>query len=185
MSQLHLIAGHTAEGPDKGAVRTIAGRQETEGVIAERLKLKIAAHIHNLTGKLPDMDSPRETTARTIARLREQVKPTDIVLDIHLNATAEGIGGTECFIRDRHQTEAQRLGTALCSTTAAVLDIRNRGIKHPAQSARGTLGIFSLGCVVVLWEVCFLSNPADYNALIANENELCKKVAELMVSYNS
>jgi N-acetylmuramoyl-L-alanine amidase len=178
---LFLRAGHHDRDP--GAVAN--GVQEAALTIA--LRDRIARHLR-ANGVLVELDNDTHNLAQDIARLHTQVRPQDLVLDIHFNAATPAASGTECFVSATPSQRAINIGEQLAIITAAELAIPNRHrfnagrVKRESQTQHGRLGIMRLPCDVVLWEVCFITNPNDLASYNRNQGSLVCAVGDYLVS---
>lgn len=131
------------------------------------------------------MDKDHETNAQ----YQNRIKPGtgSVILDIHFNASAnQEANGTEMIVANNASKESISLAEELAEGTAAILGVRNRGVKTEAQTARGRIGILNLKAgIAVLAEICFISNADDMAKYEICKNHLARFYAYTLIKYDN
>lgn len=177
---IFIAAGHSNSDP--GAVAN--GKREAD-LAKEYRDLLVSELISQSKGVVISQDNDNETLSQTIQRfnkLARESKQIDIYMSIHFNSASSSVRGTEIFIPERHTVDERLIGKMLVMTASDIMDIRNRGVKVPSQSARGKLYIEQLLDVNLLFEVCFITNKWDIQAYDENKHELAKAQAKILIS---
>lgn len=173
-------AGHHQKDP--GAIYN--GRQENLETIKFRdllVKELKTLNIKTITDK--DHETNRE--------YQNRIKPGDgsVILDIHFNAGGSTATGTECLVNAKDFADknslSYKMADDICSATATILGIKNRGVKSETTTRHGKLGILHQGAgVAVLWEICFISNKEDMAKYDANISGLVRAIAKICKKYD-
>ena len=132
-------------------------------------------------GLLAVNDSDHERTGNVIKWVN-QGEETDLLIEFHFNAVDNiTVSGTECFVQ-RGATDFEKdVAAQLCEATAKVLGIPNRGVKTPQLSHHQIIGVLdSTKCQSVLFEICFMSNPADVKKYLEHRATLVKVVSNII-----
>jgi len=176
---IYLIAGHSKL--KKGAFGN--GIDEAEWAINARdtitkyLRTDYELSIWN--------DSDVDDLSTVISKLTKIVKPTDLVIDLHLNAGQSSATGVECYVKNNESDiVVLNLAKELCSNVSAIMSIRNRSIKSETVSQHKRLGILHTGARSLLLEVFFLSNTDDVKKAKVNEYVLFRRLAEIIAIYS-
>lgn len=92
--------------------------------------------------------------------LRQILKehPHALAVEFHFNAFNGRAKGAEAFVGVGNKLVFDAIGPWLHLSSEELM-LANRGLKVPAQSARGSLGWCSAGGCI--WEICFMDNPHD------------------------
>lgn len=126
-------------------------------------------------------DRNQDALAATLAFFKNIWKPTTIAVDIHFNAVGNSeVNGTEVFIPNNATKFERDLAGAVLKDLVQKGNFRNRGIKTPSQSGRGTLGLFRPNAEQILIEVCFLSNKIDVALWKVNKYSIAKAIAKTL-----
>ena len=174
------IAGHS--NADPGAMYN--GRKEAD----ETKKARELFIKYFPKGKGEIITDRDEETNR---QLQNRIKPStgSVVFDIHFNAGSPTAGGTECLVNKKDFADknsmSYRLAEEVCSATAEILGIRNRGVKPETETRHGRLGILNLGAgASVLWEICFISSVLDMQKWDLLKDKLMQRIAEIVQKYD-
>lgn len=178
MKKVYLIAGHSLSDP--GA---IAGKTK-EATLTRDLRNKISGRLTQL-GVDHQVDDDHHKLSQVIRVIKSDMD--DLILDIHFNAAANVVGkpvptGVEVFIPDRPSAKEVQMANQLASLVSNTLGIRSRGVKTPAQSARGTLAILQPAGTNLLLEVAFITNSEDMGRYFAHVDDLATGIAELIAT---
>lgn len=190
MQKLFIDAGHSHSDPGAIATHNPLLREaeltvELRNAIQSRLK-EVLPQISIYT------DNDIHTLREVINGASQLLSPSDLLISLHFNAFSNSrASGVECFIRSKPSsaTDLKRphhlLAETFCASISKILSIPNRGVKVPANSARGSLGIFKMPTNVILLEVCFLSNPMDIATYRLHFNSIIEALVQHIVSYYS
>jgi N-acetylmuramoyl-L-alanine amidase len=184
MAKIKLIAGHG--GKDPGAVAN--GKTEAEIVLGARNLIAQKLELHNYrTDRLAgtriqvDTDDDNAALASVIQAIRQNARPEDLLLDIHLNAATPQAAGTECFVKVNASGRERNLAARICEATARILGIPNRGVKLETATRHQRLGILHTGVgTSVLWEIFFLTNPIELAKYEQKREQLATEIAFIL-----
>lgn len=142
----------------------------------------------NLDPKQVIKDKDFETNSQYQVR----IKPGSgsVVFDIHFNAGSPTATGTECYVNKKDFSDknsfSYKMAAEICSVTAQVLGIPDRGVKSEASSQHPRIGVLNLGSgISVLWEICFISNPLNMQNYTMHKKTLNQKIAEILKKYDA
>ncbi len=180
MRKIFISAGHSNKlGRDRGAV----GNNFVEGLLTVEFRDLVVQEL-KLLGVTPIVDSNDSILSQTIAFFKNLVADNSILFEIHWNAATPQATGTETLIPDNPTPFEKNLAKDITETTAKILNIKNRGVKTEAQSARKKLGWMRLKGENILLEVCFISSSSDMQSYQKNKKELAKKIAEVLFNHS-
>ena len=182
MRKIIISAGHsngTGSTKDVGA----SGNGLIEGLETIWLRDEICKELDKYkVSYLKDKDE--HALSQTLSWLRGLFSSKDLLIDIHFNSFPNPeSNGTEIFIPNNATQFEKNLAGALLKDLVTVGSFKNRGLKTPAQSGRGTLGWFRPNAEQCLLEVCFLSNKLDVALWKANKNNIAKAMAKTLAEY--
>jgi len=107
-----------------------------------------------------------------------------VVVEFHFNAGPLTATGTEALISvDAGQLEKEMAGEFAMSTSR-ILGIRNRGVKPESVTRHKRLGLMRKTGLVVMVEVCFISNANDMAAYDKNFNSLIQCYTDIIIRYD-
>ncbi|UYW02131.1 N-acetylmuramoyl-L-alanine amidase [Flavobacterium agricola] len=128
------------------------------------------------------IDKDHETNTQYQNRIKPGVG--SVIADYHANAALnQNASGVECFVSDNPTVNSLKMANELCAVTAEILNIPNRGVKKPSETARGTIGILKKPGTVVLCELFFLSNKNDLEKFLKNIDALANAHAYILAKY--
>lgn len=173
--KVFISAGHQSNTGANGFIK--------EGEQAIYLRDKITAYIKE---KAPNLeianDSDKDTLQQTIQGMRT-FNP-DIGLDIHFNAfQTESANGSEIYISDM---KSSKMAEKMLSVTCDTLGTKNRGTKVENQSQHNRLGMLHCNnsdAIMMLLEVCFVTNKCDVCKYKLNKDILAERLAEVIMSF--
>jgi len=177
---IFLSAGHHSRrlaGADPGAVNSHGIK---EGDVTIEFRDLVSGYLRqmNVPHKL---DSDQETLQQYTNRV--QTGTGSVVCEYHLNAASPAATGTETLV----EVDADRLDLAcakeLSAATSLILGIKNRGTLSEAQTRHKRLALMKEYGIVVLHEICFITNDNDMRAYQAKKHELAKAHAQILVKY--
>jgi N-acetylmuramoyl-L-alanine amidase len=170
---IFLSAGHG--GNDRGAISPDGTYREAD--LALRLRDAIT---EQLTSRgLVVINDGRPGENRPLSAAIALARPVDgPKVEIHFNSVlSRKATGTEALAKPDQRILAQRL--AYATAEALKLPLRgNQGFKLDTSGQHKRLGFCDISGVVL--EVCFISNPDDMRAFIANEAALVKNIADAL-----
>lgn len=176
-----ISAGHNLYGikPDPGAIGN--GYKEAsltiefrDLVIKECLKLGLKV--------IQDKDDER------LASYLERIKTGSgsVVVEYHFDASENKTAtGTTGLIEAEADRLDRLLAKELTDSTSQVLGIKSRGVITEAESHRGSLGLMREEGIIVLIELCFISNINDIKAYQKNKNNLAIEHAKIIKKYEN
>lgn len=176
MSRRYFItAGHG--GGDPGAV----GNGFKEADLVRELR-DLIADLLRLAGHTVFTDDDTLRLPQVVAWLHANVKPDDVLLDLHFNAAASSSAtGTETLVPAAPSTVELKLAAAVQAATVRVLKLRDRNIKTEAQSHHGKLAVMRPNCHNLLLEVAFISSPKDVQVYQANKGALANAISQALI----
>jgi N-acetylmuramoyl-L-alanine amidase len=170
---IFLGAGHG--GADRGAISPDGKLKEAD--LALRLRDAIAEHLtaRGLTVITDGKPGENRPLAASLALARAVEGPR---VEIHFNsALMRGASGVEALSKSWRKTFAQRLCAAVAEATG--LKLRGeQGYRPDNAGQHRKLAFCEIGGVVL--EVCFLSNPDDMRAYLANEATVAANLADAL-----
>lgn len=173
--KLYLIAGH--HNKDNGA--TALGNKEKDLTI--EFRDLILDYIKESSPNLEViLDNDNDTLSQVINKVNATIHKDDILLDIHFNAFNGKASGTECFIPKISSNIEKEIADEICKFYTRYMQIPNRGVKTPDESARGSLGILKGTGNRILVETCFMDNPIDISAFERTKHILSSGTSEIL-----
>lgn len=184
---LFISAGHcTVPGPnqDPGAIG-VNGRWEAKETLKIRNRVvDILKNDYQYNKIATDLDG--ESLGQYVNRIN--TGSGSVVCEFHFNAAANPAAtGTEVLV----EVDADRLDRAaalrLAQATGSILRIplRAGGVKSEAETRHGRLALMKETGIVVLVEVCFISNPVDMQRFDQHFEELCQAYARLLFEFEA
>lgn len=171
----YIMAGHNGRG--SGAVSSFLD----EGIETIVLRNLICLNLTKYGCLNYEVDDEDDKLNEVISRLRNKVKPDDILIDIHFNAADPKATGSEIFIPTNYDEVEKELACQLLNEVTATLAIRSRGVKVEGQSQHSRLGMLHLPCHTVLLEVCFLTNKSDVYKYKENREKLAERIVKILI----
>lgn len=160
--KIFIEAGHNYNDP--GAIG-YDGRTERDWTIKMK-ELLYDALKKRSEGKIEVvLDDNSKSLPGVISDFRKLITNNDLLISIHFNsASSNKATGTEVFVDENASERSQKIAKKTVDTLSTILGLRNRGVKTPSQSARGTLGILKLKGAAILIEISFINNAEDVEA---------------------
>lgn len=172
---IYLLAGHTAskDSPnyDPGAVSNGVSEADLTRELRDLVFTKI-------NPSLIRVDDDRDSLKTVIQKIHSI--DTDIICDLHFNAASPQATGVEVIVPFRSTQAEMALADKISLTFAAIMGIKNRGVKDETQTARGRLGIMQPKGINILIEVCFISNVNDLHSYQTNKIKLSESLAKIL-----
>lgn len=177
MRTVFISAGHSnTPGRDRGAY----GNGYHEGDLTVEFRDLLMAELDRL-GVPALRDGNDSVTAETVNFIRKKLlQPNSILVDIHFNAAPAVASGTEVIVPERFSVFERDLADELAAFMATTLQIRNRGRKTEAQTARKKLAWMRSAGENILPEICFISNPGDIRSYQQNKTALAAGMAKII-----
>src|SRR5690606_13234769 len=88
--------------------------------------------------------------------------------------------GVECIIPKISSNVEKEIATEICEFYSRYMQIPNRGVKTPEQTARGTIGILKGTGNRILVETGFMDNPIDMSAFERTKHILSSGTSEIL-----
>jgi N-acetylmuramoyl-L-alanine amidase len=182
MRTIFIGAGHSnTKGRDMGAV----GNGYVEGELTVELRNLVIEELAKL-GIKAERDGDNSVTLETVNFIRKKLfKPDSILVDIHFNAGPAAATGCEVIIPASFSVFERDLADELSALISTTLQIRNRGRKTEAQTARKQLAWMRMAGDNILPEICFISNADDMSKYQAKKKELAYNMAALLKKWSS
>lgn len=177
-----ISAGHCEiKGPtyDPGAVS--GNRSEAREAASIRNRVISELEARGVSDIVRDLDN------ESLSQYLKRIKPgnASFVCEFHFNASSDPKAtGVEVLVSSDADRLDKLAAADFADTTAKVMGIKNRGVKSEAQSHRGRLGLMREQGVVILVEVCFISNHSDMAAFDLNFDTLCRNYALLAIKWD-
>jgi N-acetylmuramoyl-L-alanine amidase len=124
----------------------------------------------------------------TLAEYLKRIKPGSgsVVCELHFNAAGPAASGIEALTADNPTSASKMLAADMAASGAVTMGIPNRGVKTESESHRGKLGLMREPAgIIVLVEVCFITNINDLHSYFANKQQLAKAWADLLIKYDA
>lgn len=180
MKRISIVAGHNPKG--SGEVGA-SGNNFHEGNLTFELRNLIKVELESKGVKVIT-DNDKWNLSDVITNFKSWIKPTEIIMDIHFNASTSLIAtGTEVLIPMNPTKKEINISNEIVKTISNILQIPNRGIKTELQSARGKLGFMRIPAENILIEVCFISNKRDMESYQKEKVKLSKSIANILISH--
>lgn len=116
---------------------------------------------------------------------RIQTGDGSVVYEAHFDAGVDSATGTTALI----EIDGDRLDKAcakeISDVTASQLGIKNRGVLTEADTRHKRLALMKENGIVVLHEICFITNDSDMAKYQAKKKDLAKSVAEILIKYEN
>lgn len=174
---IYVIAGHSKK--DSGAVAH--GSKESDFTVELKRLLIEALKQQSPNVKVVE-DNDSDNLNQVITKVRATAKPTDKLIDIHLNAGGESAKGTETFVAVGASQKAKDTANKINKITSTILNTPNRGVKTEDQTRHTRLGILHTGIEdSVLWEVEFITNKVAVEYLKKWKHWLAWEVASILL----
>jgi len=168
-----ITAGH--HNNDPGAVSN--GFMESD--LTKHLREKISNYILSKYKVVKDQDS--WTLPQTLSGIK--TGEGSVCLDIHFNAGDPKATGTEIFVPANATPDELKVAHAIGFGVSRAIGIPYRGLKHPQDSHRKSLGIFKFSGINMLLEVCFITNKDDLDKYFEHIEDVAKVIADnLMIA---
>ena len=130
-------------------------------------------------------DADGESLPQYVSRIK--TGSGSMVIEFHFNAGVSTATGVETLV----EVDASVLDIAcareLSLTTSIILGIPvrgNRGVKSEADTRHKRLALMKEDGIVVLVEICFITNTIDMAKFDEHFEELCQSYAQLIVKYD-
>lgn len=177
MRTVFISAGHSnTPGRDRGA----QGNGYHEGDLTVEFRELLMAELA-LLGVTALRDGDNSITAETLQFIRKKLlHPNSLLVDIHFNAAPAVASGTEVIIPESFSVFERDLADELSAYMATTLQIRNRGRKTEAQTARKKLAWMRSAGENILLEICFITNPGDIRSYQQNKTVLAAGMAKII-----
>jgi N-acetylmuramoyl-L-alanine amidase len=186
--EIILIAGHG--GSDKGAKGVVYnGHQLYESEMTIVIRDLMYHYMMMSKSEYPNLKVIKDDDSFTLNGIISWLgniykgRQDRLIFDIHFDAFNGKVSGTSTFIPDDFIEHEKKLGEKIAGTTAAILKVPNRGCRLEKQSARKRLGIMRPIGINVLWEVAFIDNLTDVDAVYKNIGSLCSQNAKNILEY--
>jgi N-acetylmuramoyl-L-alanine amidase len=161
-----------------------------EGDLTVRYVNKLAVELRAL-GVNVVTDDPSNTLKHTLTYFRNKTTPNCVVVDVHLNSSANPAStGTETLIPANPTAFEVLLAKDMSDDTSQCLNIPlrgnykgHKGVKTELESHHGRLGWMTLTGENILLELCFISNPNNMKSYFDNEDLLIKAHAQTIFKY--
>lgn len=170
---IYLLAGHHRNDP--GAISN--GYRESDLTMDLRNMVSCSIRSKGI-GVVSDDDT--DSLSAVIGKIKSNDR--DIICDIHFNAAAPSATGIEVFVPMRSTALERSVAGKISRRGAAIMGIKNRGVKDESLSARGKLAIMNVRGVNLLIEVCFITNRSDMDKYIANKLAIADMIAEELIA---
>lgn len=151
---------------DPGAVA--GGHTEAAIALSVGLSVKAEAVLRGLPVFLTRDDATDVTPVSTRAS-RANAANCSHFLSLHLNAGPEQAHGVETLYRDEaDKAFAAKIHAGVLRATG----LKDRGLKHESESARGRLAVFGFDGPACLVELGFITNGTDRGVLLKRETRI-------------
>lgn len=177
---VYIFAGH--HNKDSGAIGNGFKESDLTKIVRDMICFRIKELQPNI---LIDKDDDDDTLSQLIAKIKPKMNSDDIILDIHYNSGPPTATGVECLVSNNAGQKSKDIAKDICDITTKITGLKNRGVKKESDSARGKLGILNLKGSAVIWEVGFISNINDLNAINKDLHWICDEVSRILIKYNN
>lgn len=187
-----ITAGHqvgSTPGLDPGAVAIHNGITYKEADLALELRELVSQKLRS-KGFTVNNEGNATALAKVVQWFQKDVKPDDIILDIHWNAAAfnpnvkEQANGVECYVQVNANALEVGLAANLVSAVAS-FGFKKRaktGVRSEAESQHKRLGILNNLGNAVLLEVCFITNWKDLELYLKNKEAIADAIVTQLAS---
>lgn len=177
--KLFIISGHG--GSDPGATSVINNKLYKESDLAIEFRDLLISDLIKLNISVIT-DSNQNALQQTLNWLKGIVyKPTDIMIDIHLNAGPSSANGTEVIIPDNASDTEKSISNDIFKVLSKYW--KPRRILTESQTPRKKLGIFRPNMEQVLIELFFITNENDMNIYQNVKYSVSKEIAQILYKY--
>ena len=189
---IYLFGGHHIE---KGVGTGAKTALYDEAVLASEMCEQVAIRLRSQAIAVW-RDNPNQEQRSEIESIAELVKPEDIVVDFHFNASTNSKAtGVEVFVPSNPSIANILLASELAIATSKVLGLRLRtsqtaklplGVKLHTETQHGEKGLFimrRLKAVVCLVEIAFITNAVDMKTYMEKRFELADKYTSILMHY--
>ena len=111
-----------------------------------------------------------------------------MVCEFHFNAGVPEATGTETLIEvdgDKMDFACAKEFSAATSIILGIPKRGNQGVKTEADTRHKRLALMREEGIIVLIEICFISNKNDMKAFDANFETLCQAYANILIKYDA
>lgn len=177
---IYVFAGH--HNKDSGAV----GNGLKEADLTKIVRDLVYSRLKELQPKIfVSKDDDNDTLSQVISKIKNKIQSGDVILDIHYNSGTSTATGIECLVSNNAGQKSKDIAKDICDITSTITGLKNRGVKKESDSLRGKLGILNLKGSAVIWEVGFISNKSDLDAINKHLHWICDEVARILIKYNN
>jgi len=178
---IFISAGHHSKhptSPDPGAI----GNGYKEGDLTIEFRDLVSNEL-TMLGVQHKKDIDTETLQQYVNRI--QTGNGSVVCEFHFDAGTSSATGTTSLV----EIDADRLDIAcakeMATVTSQILGIKNRGVKSEADTRHKRLALMKENGIVVLHELCFITNADDVAKYQAKKKDLAKAIAQILVKYEN
>lgn len=183
-SRIFIIAGHQGRGTGASSKWLDEGAETITLRDLVALNLTKYEFYDFVLDNGVDPISDKSSLSAVTSWLKKNVKNTDISVDIHFNAAASNVSGTEVFIPNNATADERALASRLLQVIATTLGIKSRGVKTESSSQHNKLAMLSsFDCLNILLEICFCTNESDCNKYYEKREQLAENIAKELISF--
>lgn len=135
-------------------------------------------------------DADAESLSQYVARAKTGAG--SMVVEFHFNAATSNATGTETLVEVDANKNDLDCAKEFSDITSAILGIPLRGnfkgyagVKSEADTRHKRLALMSEEGIVVLVEICFISNPIEMQRFDINFENLCQAYADIIIKYDA
>jgi len=183
MNRLFLIAGHHHDDPGATSTHAKLGGRVTEAELTIELRYLVKAYFEAHNKNQVFIDDDHDTLATVISKINAEIKPDDIMVDLHFNAFNGRASGSEVIVPNASNQLEREIAAEISKEIAGIMIIPNRGVKDESQTARGRIGILRGVGNRILIEVMFKDNPNDMEAYQINKHIIASAIAQIIEKY--
>lgn len=182
MRTVFISAGHSnTPGRDRGAY----GNGLNEGDLTVEFRNLVIAELAKI-GVKAERDGDNSVTGETVNFIRKKLFPSSTVfVDFHFNAGPPAATGSEVIIPDNPSEFEKGMADELSAYIASTLQLRNRGRKTEANTARKQLVWMRTAGENILPEICFITNTGDVKSYQSKKVELAAGIASIIKKWAS
>jgi N-acetylmuramoyl-L-alanine amidase len=178
-----ISSGHcNVKGPnyDPGAPG-VNNRWEANETVKVRNRVIAVLQEKGITDIIQDADGERLSQYLT----RIKTGSGSMVCEFHFNANQNPEPtGTETLVEDDADKMDMACAKEFCDATSRILGIKNRGVKKESTTRHKKLALMREEGIVVLVEICFISNQSDMARFDLHFEELCQAYAAIIQKYD-